>query len=293
MRISFRHQYDTYASDLNRTQSAYLDAQKRLSTGKRIGLPSDDATGTLLSVRARSLRAAFDQYSKNLGSAEISLKTGEATLDDVQVAIRHARELAVQGSTATLDQAGRTALANEIAAMQTKIVDHGNTQVANGAYIFAGQRTDTKPFTVENGALVYHGDDANVTVEMSPNETLVASGSGREVIGETWEALESLRQNLLSGDISDISNNDLAALDTVNDLVGQERGKIGARLQTVEEYQAHHQRRSDDLSSQITDIEDVDLSQAVLDLKQAETAYQAALQAVSSTQGLSLMDFLR
>jgi flagellar hook-associated protein 3 FlgL len=79
----------------------------------------------------------------------------------------------------------------------------------------------------------------------------------------------------------------------VLDNIGQERGRIGARLQTVAEYQANHARRSEGLTEQISDIEDVDLSQAILELKQAETAYQAALQAVGMTQGLSLMDFLR
>lgn len=293
MRISFRHQYDTYQSDLNRTQSAYLEAQNRLSTGKRINQPSDDAAGTLLTVKARTLRSTFDQYSKNLDSAEASLKTGEAALDDVQVAIRRARELAVQGATATLDQSARNAIADEIASIQKKLVDHGNTQLANGNYIFAGQRTDTKPFEVVNGQIVYSGDDAEVTVEMSASDTLVASGSGRAVIGNTWEALEDLRQNLLAGNTANISNLDLPALDLVLDGIGSERGKIGARLQNVAEYQAHHQRRSDDLAEQISDIEDVDISQAILDLTQAETAYQAALQAVSQTQGLSLMDFLR
>jgi flagellar hook-associated protein 3 FlgL len=213
MRISFRHQYDTYLSDLNRTQSAYLGAQQRLTTGKRLNQPSDDAAGTLLTVKARALRAAFDQYSRNLDSADISLKTGEAALDDVQVAVRRARELAIQGATATLDQSARNAIADEIAAIQKKLVDHGNTQVANGDYIFAGQRTDTKPFEVVNGAIVYHGDDAEVVVEMSAGDTLVASGSGRVVIGDTWEALEALRQNLLAGNTANISSQDLPALD--------------------------------------------------------------------------------
>lgn len=293
MRISFRTQYDTYQNDLSRTQAAYIEAQQRLSTGKRIGKPSDDAAGTLFSVRARSLRSAFDQYSKNLGSAEASLKTGESVLSDVQLMSRQARQLAVQGATATLDQNARNAIAEEVAALQKKIVDLGNSQGGNGSYIFAGQRTDTKPFEIANGALVYRGDDANVVVEMSPNETLIASGSGRQMIGETWEALESLRQNLLAGNIADISTTDLPALDTVDDMIGQERGRIGARLQTVEEYKAFHARRQDELTEQISDTEDVDLSQAILDLKQAETAYQAALQSVSMSQGLSLMDFIR
>jgi len=293
MRISFRTQYDTYQSDLSRTQSAYVEAQKLLSTGKRINSPSDDPSGTLYSVRARSLRSAFDQYAKNLGSAEASLKTGEAALSDVQLLVRKARQLGVQGATASLDQPARNAIADEIAALQTKIVDLGNTQSGSGNYIFAGQRTDTKPFEVVNGELIYRGDDASVTVEMSANETLIASGSGRATISGAWTALENLRQNLLDGNIADISATDLAAIDSADDAVAQERGRIGARLQTAEQYKAFHQRRQDELTEQISGVEEVDITQAILNLKQAETAYQAALQSVSMSQGLTLMDFLR
>lgn len=293
MRISFRHQYDTYQSDLSRTQSAYLEAQQRVSTGKRIGRPSDDAGGTLFSVKARALSAALDQYSKNLSTAETTLKTTEASLDEVGKLIRRSREIAVQGSTATIDQTARNALADEVARLQTTLVEMGNTQVADGSYVFAGQRIDSKPFEVDNGVLIYSGDDADVTVEISPSDTMKASGSGEVLIGDTWARLESLRQNLLAGNAADISNNDIAGLDQVEANVGAERGLIGARLQTVEEYQAHHERRIDDLTAQISNIEDVDISEAIVQLTQAETAYQAALQTVSMTSGLSLLNFLR
>ncbi len=293
MRISFRHQYDTYQSDLSRTQSAYLEAQQRVSTGKRIGRPSDDAGGTFFSVKARALSSALDQYSKNLSTAETTLKTTEASLDEVGKLIRRSREVAIQGSTDTIDQNARNALADEVGRLQTKLVEMGNTQVADGSYVFAGQRIDTKPFEIDNGTLIYRGDQADVTVEISPSDTMKASGSGEVLIGDTWARLESLRQNLLAGNLADISNTDIAGIDQVEANVGTERGKIGARLQTVEEYQAHHERRIDDLTGQISNIEDVDISEAIIQLTQAETAYQAALQTVSMTSGLSLLNFLR
>lgn len=293
MRISFRYQYDTYQNDLSRTQAAYLEAQQQVSTGKRIGRPSDDPGGTLFSVKARALSAALDQYSKNLTTASTTLKTGEAALDEVELAIRRCREIAVQGATGTLDQNARNALADEVARLQKKVVDLGNTQVADGSYIFAGQKIDTKPFEVDNGALNYLGDAADVMIEISASDTMKASGSGKVVIGDTWAQLEHLRQNLLAGNAADISQNDISGLDNVEANVNAERGQIGARLQTVSEYAALHQRRIDDITAQISGVEEIDIADALVQLQQAETAYQAALQSVSMTSGLSLLNFLR
>lgn len=293
MRISFRYQYDTYQNDLSRTQAAYLEAQQQVSTGKRIGRPSDDPGGTLFSVKARALSAALDQYSKNLTTASTTLKTGEAALDEVELAIRRSREIAVQGATGTLDQNARNALADEVARLQKKVVDLGNTQVADGSYIFAGQKIDTKPFEVDNGALNYRGDAADVMIEISASDTMKASGSGKVVIGDTWAQLEHLRQNLLAGNAADISQNDISGLDNVEANVNAERGQIGARLQTVSEYTALHQRRIDDITAQISGVEEIDIAGALVQLQQAETAYQAALQSVSMTSGLSLLNFLR
>lgn len=293
MRISFRYQYDTYQNDLSRTQAAYLEAQQQVSTGKRIGRPSDDPGGTLFSVKARALSAALDQYSKNLTTASTTLKTGEAALDEVELAIRRSREIAVQGATGTLDQNARNALADEVARLQKKVVDLGNTQVADGSYIFAGQKIDTKPFEVDNGALNYLGDAADVMIEISASDTMKASGSGKVVIGDTWAQLEHLRQNLLAGNAADISQNDISGLDNVEANVNAERGQIGARLQTVGEYTALHQRRIDDITAQISGVEEIDIADALVQLQQAETAYQAALQSVSMTSGLSLLNFLR
>lgn len=293
MRISFRYQYDTYQNDLSRTQAAYLEAQQQVSTGKRIGRPSDDPGGTLFSVKARALSAALDQYSKNLTTASTTLKTGEAALDEVELAIRRSREIAVQGATGTLDQNARNALADEVARLQKKVVDLGNTQVADGSYIFAGQKIDTKPFEVDNGALNYLGDAADVMIEISASDTMKASGSGKVVIGDTWAQLEHLRQNLLAGNAADISQNDISGLDNVEANVNAERGQIGACLQTVGEYTALHQRRIDDITAQISGVEEIDIAGALVQLQQAETAYQAALQSVSMTSGLSLLNFLR
>jgi flagellar hook-associated protein 3 FlgL len=71
------------------------------------------------------------------------------------------------------------------------------------------------------------------------------------------------------------------------------RGYVGTRMQTAEQAINHHTRRLDDLTARISQLEDVDIAEAVLEYKTAETAYQAAMQSISVGSQLTLMDFLR
>lgn len=49
----------------------------------------------------------------------------------------------------------------------------------------------------------------------------------------------------------------------------------------------------ENLTKLLSNVEDVDITKAILDLKMQETAYQAALQAAGRIMTLSLMDYLR
>ena len=62
---------------------------------------------------------------------------------------------------------------------------------------------------------------------------------------------------------------------------------------TVDELKAHNQRRIDDFTQRISDVEDVDMAEAITQYQTAQTVYTAALQVASTTHQLSLMDFIR
>ena len=53
------------------------------------------------------------------------------------------------------------------------------------------------------------------------------------------------------------------------------------------------QRMQDDFAKHISDVEEVDIDQAITQYRQAEVAYQAALQVASQGFRLSLMDFIQ
>lgn len=293
MRIGFVHQYDVYRSDLARTQGQLFDTQRRVTTGKRILGLSDDPTGAASAIGLRHVRAANEQYAKNLMSAKAFLGMTESTLGEMATVLNRASELAVAGANGTLDQPAREAMVLEISEIQRRLVTLGNAEGPSQRRLFAGQMTDTIPFVVEDGALTYQGDQNDLTVETSATDTLTINTRLGTALPGIYADLNKLKENLQGGNTGVISGESIPALQEASRHVTFLRGTVGTRLQTVDQGISHLERRMDELSSQLSDVEDVDMSEAILNYKMAETAYQAALQSVSMASRLSLMDFMR
>jgi flagellar hook-associated protein 3 FlgL len=110
---------------------------------------------------------------------------------------------------------------------------------------------------------------------------------------DAYAALESLKNNLQGGNNGALSGIDIPAIQGAMDDFNRERGGIGAKLQQLTQQKTDYQRRIDELSVGISNVEDVDLAEAMVEYQLAETAYTAALNVASQGFGLSLMDFIR
>jgi flagellar hook-associated protein 3 FlgL len=293
MRIGFNQQYDAFRANLNRTQSRYFDAQRSLTTGRRINAPGDDPLGTAVSLSMRSFRAAAEQFGKNLHQAKAQLGFAESALDEVGKTMKRSYELALAGANGATTQEGREGMIREVEQAQKRLLDLANSRGHSGQYIFAGQRSDARPFTVENGALAYHGDDLDVLVEIGPGETMAVNLRARTPFQEAYAQLEDLKTSLQGGNVSRLSDVVIPGIQGAQKRFTEERGSLGARLRLVEENQQHHARRIDELTKGLSEIEDVDMADAILQFKMAETAYHAALQTVTQASRMSLMDFMR
>jgi flagellar hook-associated protein 3 FlgL len=102
-----------------------------------------------------------------------------------------------------------------------------------------------------------------------------------------------MKNHLLSGNISLLGGQSVGDLQKSMDATKLLVGDIGARMQQVQEQNNQHQRRVDDLTQRISDVEDVDMAEAISEYQLAQTVYQAALQTTSIMDRMSLMDFMR
>jgi flagellar hook-associated protein 3 FlgL len=294
MRVTSNYQYDVYRNNIRNAQENYFLAQQRVMSGKKFTRVSEDPVSALTSLSARSLRSRLEQLDKNLMVAQEYTGTTENALDELNTVLKRAYTLTIQGASDATTQESRNAMANEIASLQQRLVDLANTQGVGGKFIFAGQDSDTKPFSASGGALNFAGDTLPINVEVRPNEVMRANLENADAFfGGIYATLETLRTDLLGGDVGLISDQDVATVLGAMDQLSDARGLNATKLQEIERLRTEGARRMDDLTKTISDNEDIDLAEAITKMQMAETAYTASLQVASQGFRLSLMDFLQ
>lgn len=293
-RIGTFYQFSSLQTQVSKAAEAYYDAQRKVSTGKRINELGDDPVGFGTIVSMRSVKSGLSQYSANLDRANTWYTTTESTFSEVTTLINRANALAVSGATATIGSNERQAMASEVTSIRDRLVQLANTKDSSGSYIFAGTKTNTQPFAVSGTNLAYNGDLGQVKVEAAPGQTMDLSLPAQDTFFTTaYGNLSTMINALQNNDTTTLSNTTLSALQSDLQSVNMSRGEVGNRVRLISDYQADHSRRIDELTTGVSDIEDVDLAQAITDYQSAQTAYQAALQMVSQGTRLSLMDFLK
>ncbi|MFN3962137.1 MAG: flagellin, partial [Fimbriimonadaceae bacterium] len=262
-------------------------------TGKRFERMSEDPVAGQRVLSAQGLQRRLEQTERNLRHADEYLGLTETTLGQISDLTQEAKTLAIQGASAAAQPESLQALATQIGEIQKRLVDLGNTRTTTGGYLFSGQDTGTRAYTVSGTGITYNGDDLPVNVEIRPGETMrVNLPQAGPLVTDLYNRLENLKSNLLAGRTQDISSTDLVELEDSRRQVNAARGSIGTLMQTVANQKEQTQRRIDDLTTRISEVQDVDLAEAMTNLQLAQTAYQAALTVTARASQLSLMDYL-
>lgn len=292
MRIATGYQYDQAMRQIHLAQQRYVESQRQAATGKRFERLHEDPTAGALLMNLTAYKGSIQQFQKNLAGAKASLGFTDSALSDSKDLVQKAYTLAVRAANATTSQEARNQMATEIGEMQRQLVGLANARGPSGEYLFAGHETGEQPFSLSGTGLTYNGDAGEIRAEIGPGETMAVIVQGDALFRQTYDALEALRTHMLGGDVAMLSGVDVEALQQRMNALTQQRGAVGAKLSHIAERDSQNQRRLDDLASNISDVQDVDMAEAVFMMKSAEVAYQAALQVGAQGFKLSLMDFI-
>jgi flagellin-like hook-associated protein FlgL len=133
--------------------------------------------------------------------------------------------------------------------------------------------SDTKALTVQMAAVVEVGQN------------------GTAVFGTLFTTLSDLKTALEGNNIGGIQNA-MGNLDNHFNHISTEISDIGSKMIRMEIKENIYQDLSITNTSRLGEIEDVDMAEAILELKSIEVAYQAALASSSQVMRLSLVDYL-
>jgi flagellar hook-associated protein 3 FlgL len=281
----------TVMSDIQGVYSELAKTQARLSSGKQITKPSDDPFGTSRALLYRAGLAANSQYQANTADASSWLGATDTALGQMGSDANRARDLILQGANGTLSLNQRGAIASELDQIAESIKSAGNTQYA-GRYILSGSATTTAPFST-SGADTYLGNTDSMSREIGQNIQVPVNVTGDTVVTPLLAAIRQAAVDLRAGGTpANLSTTDIAAIDAASDTILTTRASVGARTNRLSSATDRLQQLEEAQTQQLSDTEDADVAQTMIDYSTQTSVYQAALKAGAQLIQPSLLNFL-
>lgn len=294
IRVTERSIAISVLNNLQSNISRVSQSQEQLSSGKLIARASDDPAGTVTALQLRSGVASQKQYSRNADDGISWLGLADSTLTTMNDTVTRARDLVLQGMSSGSygSEEARGAIASEVDQIRESVISMANTKYLDRP-IFGGTTVGTTAFDTSgtyagDGGAVYRtvADNAKVRVDVDGQ---VAFGSGPN---QLFTVLSDISAQLRSGDTVGLGES-LTNLDTSSSALRNAQSSVGARYNQL----VNMRQAADDgvlnLSTQLSNVEDIDLPKTITELTLQQTAYQAALAAAARVVQPSLVDFLR
>jgi flagellar hook-associated protein 3 FlgL len=311
MRISDSTFTDNFLSQIQQLEQQQNTLQEQSSSGLKVTLPEDNPAVMAQVLNLQTDSAANAAYQSNITQLQGAATASGAAMTSLQTIISQVNEIATTASNGTNSSSQLSDYATQVASLIQEAVQLGNTQDADGNYIFGGTAIDTKPFVVTtlNGnitAVNYVGNPDVAESDIASNTTVSAqvpganiSGSGAEGLftdsrtgADLFNHMIALQQDLASGNTSAIASTDAPALNKDEDNIINQISANGVMQSALTAASNIATARNTHATTQISGDTSADLAQTITELSQTQTAYEAALESGTKVLQISLVNFL-
>jgi flagellar hook-associated protein 3 FlgL len=270
-------------------------ANEKVSTGRAYTRPSDNPTAASRGAVLRDQLDLLDVYSTNIADARSRLSIADTKLQQSMDLYHRITELTTQAASSTSSAPARLAVREEVLQIRKELENVANTQYL-GAPLFAG--FGPGPAVAQVGpAWTFNGNPADqVDRVVGAGETVSTSITAQELFsapsGDVFSVLDNLSAALQADDTAAIQ----ATIDPMKALrstlsAGQSR--IGAAVNRVEAAESRNSAIRITLSTERSQVEDVDLNDAITEQSRLALAYQAALGVTAKANQQTLLDYWR
>ena len=225
-------------SNVNSVSSNLYQNYQQLSSGKRINSAADDAAGLAIAEKLQSQSNGYDVGKKNAATSQDMVNVAEGGLASITDSLQRIRELGVQASNSAIyGDSERKMMQQEIDQLKGAISDAAKNTRFNTMSLLDGSMGSSHVASGPDGS----GMDINM-----PNATLAALGI------EDFD---------VTGDF------DLSVIDDAIDMVSSARGEMGAAHNRLGYTMNYNSYASLNTTASRSRIEDLDIGQAVSDMK--------------------------
>ena len=245
---------------------------REISTGKKSDLYTSEPEKVTELVSVKWDISKVQQYEDNIKFAKGILLTADDVLGNVYDTLVTVKEKLVEVANAHSDGEYQT-LKQELLELKNRLLQYANTRVGD-YYIFAGNKYNSQPFDADGN---YSGG-TDFYIKVSDNDSSILFADGSQAFGNGTSSVFAVIQNAIDN-ITDQATVEQAIADIENYLssVDTLRAKIGANEQKLEGYYTTYSEILDNLKKRQSDIEGVDVDEAISDYQLANTTYQAIL----------------
>jgi flagellar hook-associated protein 3 FlgL len=295
---------DSLARYLTAQNEALYERQTIIASQKRINRPSDDPIGMGKVLDYRQTLSSIEQYGTNIQNGQKRLEITEITLDLVDELLQGVRAIALTESGGTTES--RQLTAGEVKNMFDQVLDLANSKL-NGNYMFSGYQTQTAPFsrddalatTFDQFTVTYNGDVGDARFIIAPNTEISIDTDGRPLFqnaaGGGINIFDAMRDLIVA-----LETDDTVAISAQADLIDHGRKQINNLraanspiLYQLEISENHWQNYKPKIQELLAREEEVDITQAVVELQSIELAYQTTLATTARITQQGLIDFLK
>lgn len=310
LRVSTFGQQTTLLQNTMRNQERLFVAQQQITTGKKATSFRELSAGVQDSFNARQMRDGVAAFRDSIAKVRQTVETYDLQLERMAGAARGLENAILDvlgsGELGTLGAAVEETLATVASGLGTR---------SNGQFIFSGARTDSFPLaatTLAELAALTASDEAFVNdgqIRTARIDEDVELAFGITADGVASKVMEVLKRFADFGPVTDLE----APFDPLNPTGPTQRefleaaladagaaarqiedvrisnGLNGQRLAATDE---QHADREVFLEILISDIEDVDMAEAISRFNQDQVALEASFAAMASLQRLSLLNFI-
>jgi flagellar hook-associated protein 3 FlgL len=298
MRVTFNAIHREASAGLERSSERMLEWQRQVSTGRRIGKPSDDPSATAAAIVERGQRAAVEQYTRAADSVGSRLQVTDVVLGDILDKLTAAQAVAHGARGSSVTQPQRDAVAAELEGLRDAVLADLNTTFG-GTYLFGGAAATVPPYTKDGDGVIsgYSGSTETVEVEIGREHSVTVAYDGESIARGTaaddvFVVLARTIDAARSGNHAELAAG-IEELGAAFNRVVAAHSQVGAAMRSVDEEKLRLGQTERSIDAHLSALEEANMAEAITGMTQAEAAYRAALAAAAAVNRASLMDYLK
>ena len=292
MRVTESMAMRDFLRDIAGAREAMLDAQNKVSSGKKILRPSDNPRDMSDTIRLNADKIEAEQYERNLEFGRSRLEFTDTALESLQSMVERVRFLAL---TAIGSSTNSDTFSTEAEGLRDQILGTVNSSF-QGRFIFGGSDGDTQPYQKDAaGVVTYKGNSDVVKVQVGRVSTLQTQIPGSELFGtgnDVFKALSDLITAMKSGVKSDIDAK-LKPVEAAWEGLSVSRSRVGSLINVADSISDEMGALSLARERNLVGLESADLTETLTDFQSYQSALQSTLAVGARISQLSLLDYLR